>query len=81
MVSGRLTHIDGGRDRTSERYIACFPVLISEPISGGEWVFIYPRQPAYETFFMPFLQVTKDPRLSFMIGSHYIQGIELRRRP
>jgi predicted permease len=37
-----------------------------------------PRQPAYETFFMPFLQVTKDPKLSFMIGSHYIQDIELR---
>jgi len=35
------------------------------------------RQPAYATFFMPFLQITKDPKLSFMIGSHYIQDIEL----
>jgi predicted permease len=36
------------------------------------------RQPAYEMFFLPFLQMTKDPKLSFMIGSHYIQDIELR---
>jgi predicted permease len=35
------------------------------------------RAPAYETFFLPFLQMTKDPKLSFMIGSHYIQDIEL----
>ncbi|HEV2492296.1 MAG TPA: ABC transporter permease [Terriglobia bacterium] len=36
------------------------------------------REPAYPTFFLPFLQMTKDPKLSFMIGSHYIQDIELR---
>ena len=35
------------------------------------------REPAYATFFLPFLQVPKDPKLSFMIGSHYIQDIEL----
>ncbi|MBA0088194.1 MAG: ABC transporter permease [Acidobacteria bacterium Pan2503] len=35
------------------------------------------REPAYATFFLPFLQMTKDPKLSFMIGSHYIQDIEL----
>jgi predicted permease len=35
------------------------------------------REPAYETFFLPFLQLTKDPKLSFMIGSHYMQDIEL----
>jgi predicted permease len=36
------------------------------------------RGPAYPTFFMPFLQVSKDPKLAFMIGSHYIGDIELR---
>jgi predicted permease len=36
------------------------------------------RQPAYEMFFLPFLQMSKDPKESFMIGSHYIQDIELR---
>ncbi len=36
------------------------------------------REPAYPTFFMPFLQITKDPKLSFTIGSHYIGDIELR---
>jgi len=36
------------------------------------------REPAYETFFLPFLQMAKDPKLAFMIGSHYIQDIELR---
>jgi len=36
------------------------------------------REPAYATFFMPFLQMAKDPKLAFMIGSHYIQDIELR---
>ncbi len=36
------------------------------------------RGPAYPTFFMPFLQMTKDPKLSFMISSHYIGDIELR---
>jgi ABC-type antimicrobial peptide transport system permease subunit len=37
-----------------------------------------PRGPAYPTFFLPFLQVSKDPKLAFMIGSHYIGDIELR---
>jgi len=36
------------------------------------------RGPAYPTFFMPFLQMSKDPKMSFMIGSHYIGDIELR---
>jgi len=36
------------------------------------------REPAYATFFLPFLQMAKDPKLAFMIGSHYIQDIELR---
>jgi predicted permease len=36
------------------------------------------REPAYATFFMPFLQMAKDPKLAFMIGSHYIGDIELR---
>jgi predicted lysophospholipase L1 biosynthesis ABC-type transport system permease subunit len=27
---------------------------------------------------MPFLQMSKDPKMSFMIGSHYIGDIELR---
>jgi hypothetical protein len=27
---------------------------------------------------MPFLQVSKDPKMAFMIGSHYIGDIELR---
>ena len=36
------------------------------------------RSPAYPTFFMPFLQMSKDPKLSFMVGSHYIGDIELR---
>ena len=36
------------------------------------------REPAYQTFFMPFLQMAKDPKLAFMIGSHYIGDIELR---
>ena len=35
------------------------------------------RRPAYPTFFMPFLQMSKDPKLSFMVGSHYIGDIEL----
>jgi predicted permease len=35
------------------------------------------REPAYPTFFLPFLQMAKDPKLSFMLGSHYIQDIEL----
>jgi len=36
------------------------------------------RGPAYPTFFLPFLQVTKDPKLAFMMPSHYIGDIELR---
>jgi ABC-type antimicrobial peptide transport system permease subunit len=36
------------------------------------------REPAYPTFFTPFLQMAKDSKLSFMIGSHYIRDIELR---
>jgi predicted permease len=36
------------------------------------------RGPAYPTFFMPFLQLSKDPKQAFMIGSHYIGDIELR---
>jgi len=36
------------------------------------------REPAYPTFFMPFLQMAKDPKLSFMVGSHFIGDIELR---
>jgi predicted permease len=36
------------------------------------------RKPAYPTFFLPFLQMAKDPKLSFMIGSHYIGDLELR---
>jgi len=35
------------------------------------------RGPAYATFFVPFLQVTKDPKLAFMMASHYIGAIEL----
>jgi macrolide transport system ATP-binding/permease protein len=36
------------------------------------------RRPAYSTFFMPFLQMSTDPKMSFMVGSHYIGDIELR---
>jgi macrolide transport system ATP-binding/permease protein len=36
------------------------------------------REPAYPTFFVPFLQVSKDPKQAFMIGSHYAGDIELR---
>jgi macrolide transport system ATP-binding/permease protein len=36
------------------------------------------RDPAYPTFFLPFLQMAKDPKLGFMMGSHYIGDIELR---
>jgi ABC-type lipoprotein release transport system permease subunit len=36
------------------------------------------REPAYPTFFMPFLQMSKDPKMDFMVGSHYIGDIELR---
>ncbi|MFN7993631.1 MAG: ABC transporter permease [Bryobacteraceae bacterium] len=35
------------------------------------------RGPAYPTFFLPFLQMSKDPKQSFMVTSHYIGDIEL----
>lgn len=35
------------------------------------------REKAYPTFFLPFLQVSKDPKQSFMISSHYVGDIEL----
>jgi predicted permease len=35
------------------------------------------RRPAYATCFLPFLQIPKDPKLAFMIGSHYASDIEL----
>jgi predicted permease len=35
------------------------------------------REPAYATFFLPFLQMSKDPKQSFMVSSHYIGDIEL----
>jgi predicted permease len=36
------------------------------------------RKPAYPTFFTPFLQVSNDPKLSFMTGSQFMGDIELR---
>jgi len=36
------------------------------------------RKPANPTFFCPFLQMSKDPKLSFLISSHYLGDIELR---
>ncbi len=36
------------------------------------------RESAYPTFFLPFLQMSKDPKQAFMLGSHYLQDIELR---
>ncbi len=36
------------------------------------------RRPAYPTFFLPFLQMAKDPKLAFTVGSHYVGDIELR---
>src|SRR5580658_198519 len=36
------------------------------------------RESAYPTFFVPFLQMSNDPKMSFMVGSHYIGDIELR---
>jgi macrolide transport system ATP-binding/permease protein len=36
------------------------------------------REPAYPTCFLPFLQMAKDPKLAFMLGSHYIGDIELQ---
>lgn len=35
------------------------------------------RGPAYPTFFLPFLQMPKDPKLSFFVGADYIGDIEL----
>ncbi|MGH9447329.1 MAG: ABC transporter permease, partial [Terriglobia bacterium] len=35
------------------------------------------RQPAYPTFFMPFLQMPRDPKLSFFVSAQYIGDIEL----
>jgi len=36
------------------------------------------REPVYPTCFLPFLQMARDPKLAFMLGSHYIGDIELR---
>jgi predicted permease len=36
------------------------------------------REPAYATFFLPFLQTTKDPKFSWLVYSQYIGDIELR---
>jgi len=36
------------------------------------------RRPAYPTFFLPFLQISKDPKLSYLVASHYVGDIELR---
>jgi predicted permease len=36
------------------------------------------REPAYPTFFLPFLQAAHDPTQTDMIGSHYAGDIELR---
>jgi predicted permease len=38
------------------------------------------RRPAYPTFFLPFLQTSKDPKLSWLVASHYVGDIELRTR-
>jgi predicted permease len=35
------------------------------------------REPAYPTFFLPFLQVSKDPKQSWMVYSHFLGDIEL----
>jgi predicted permease len=35
------------------------------------------RRTAYPTFFLPFLQTTKDPKLYWLGGSDYVQDIEL----
>ncbi len=35
------------------------------------------RGPAYPTFFMPFLQMPKDPKLSFFVSAEYLGDIEL----
>jgi len=36
------------------------------------------RRPAYATFFLPFLQTSKDPKLYWLENSHYMGAIELR---
>jgi predicted permease len=36
------------------------------------------REPAYPTFFLPFMQIVQDPKMSFLMGSQFIQDIELR---
>ncbi len=36
------------------------------------------RVPAYPTYFLPFLQMAKDPKLAFTISSQYVGDIELR---
>jgi predicted permease len=36
------------------------------------------RVPAYTTFFLPFLQMAKDPKQTYLIPSHYLGDIELR---
>ena len=36
------------------------------------------RGPAYPTFFLPFLQTTNDPKLSYLASSQYIGSVELR---
>jgi predicted permease len=35
------------------------------------------REPAYPTFFLPFLQLSKDPKQAWMVYSHYLGDIEL----
>jgi predicted permease len=35
------------------------------------------RKPAYPTFFMPFQQMPKDPKLAFLVATQYIGDIEL----
>ncbi len=36
------------------------------------------REPAYATFFLPFLQMVKDSKQAWLIYSHYLGDIELR---
>ena len=36
------------------------------------------REPAYPTFFLPFLQKVKNPKLDWLAPSHYMGAIELR---
>ena len=44
----------------------------SKPLAHGSCAAAYP------TFFLPFLQIAKEPKLGFMMSSHYIGDIELR---